>query len=94
METIITAVYEKGVLRPLTPLPLAERQTVKIQILPADEAGQIIQELVGAGLLTPPPGHTDVPPVSVEERHDLADRLGQATRRPLSQMIIAERNER
>lgn len=94
MGTVITAVYEKGVLRPLTPLGLSERQTVKIQILPADEAGQIVQELVGAGLLTPPAGHTDVTPVNDEERRDLADRIGQATRRPLSQMIIAERNER
>ena len=94
MGTVITAVYEKGVLRPLTPLTLAERQTVKIQLLPADEAGQIVQELAGAGLLTLPTGHSDVSPVSVEERRDLADRIGQATRRPLSQMIIAERNER
>jgi len=33
MTEIVTAVYEKGILRPLQPLKLRERQTVRIQIL-------------------------------------------------------------
>ncbi len=33
MPEIITAVYENGVLRPLTPLLLQEHQTVQIQVL-------------------------------------------------------------
>ncbi len=34
MPEIITAIYENGVLRPLSPLPLQENQTVRIQVLP------------------------------------------------------------
>ena len=33
MTEIVTAVYEKGILRPLQPLKLRERQTVRIQVL-------------------------------------------------------------
>jgi len=33
MAEIVTAVYEKGMLRPLQPLNLRERQTVRIQVL-------------------------------------------------------------
>jgi predicted DNA-binding antitoxin AbrB/MazE fold protein len=33
MAEIVTAVYEKGLLRPLSPLKLNEHQTVRIQIL-------------------------------------------------------------
>lgn len=94
MTHIITAVYEKGVLRPLSPLPLAEQQIVQLHILPADEAGPIIQALVVIGLLTPPPGATTLAPVAVAERQALADRLGQAATRPLSEVIMAERDQR
>jgi predicted DNA-binding antitoxin AbrB/MazE fold protein len=33
METTITAIYERGMLRPLTLLPLAEHTTVRLQIV-------------------------------------------------------------
>ena len=33
---IVTAVYERGVLRPLQPLDLQEQQKVRIQILPEE----------------------------------------------------------
>ena len=94
MTQIITAVYEKGVLRPLSPLPLVEKQTVQIQILPVDEAGQIIQMLVTRGLITPPLQETTVEPVDSAERQALADHLGQAATQPLSEMIMAERDKR
>ena len=42
MAHIITAVYEKGVLRPLSPVPLAEQQIVQLHIVPIDEAGCVI----------------------------------------------------
>jgi len=96
MSQIVTAVYENGVLRLLSPLNLRERQTVRIQILPEEptnEAEQVIQTLVAAGLITPPPGHSDIEPVSEEERHELAEILGQAPGKPLSEIIIEERGE-
>jgi predicted DNA-binding antitoxin AbrB/MazE fold protein len=97
MAEIVTAVYEKGVLRPLQPLDLEEHQTVRIQVVPEkpaeDEEEAAIRVLVAAGLLTPPPRRSDVDPVSEEERRELADRLGRAPGKPLSEIIIEDRGE-
>lgn len=41
MPEIITAIYENGVLRPLSPLPLQEHQTVRIQVLPEDSVAEL-----------------------------------------------------
>ncbi|OIO96390.1 MAG: hypothetical protein AUK03_04030 [Anaerolineae bacterium CG2_30_64_16] len=95
MLEVVTAVYEKGVLRPLSPVPLRERQTVRLQILPEepeDEAEQIIQKLANAGILTLPPGYSSVTPLSERERLELADRLGRAPGKPLSEIILEERD--
>ena len=98
MDQTITAVYEKGMLRPLQPLDLHERQAVRIRILHEQgaeiEAEAAMQTLVEAGLITPPPGHTDVPLASEEARTKVADRLGRAPGRALSEIIIEDRGER
>ena len=95
MTETITAVYEKGILRPLQPLHLRERQTVRIQVLSeaasADDAA--VRLLVEAGLLTPPPGHSDVEPLSEQAQRELADRLGRAPGKSLSQIIIEDQGE-
>jgi predicted DNA-binding antitoxin AbrB/MazE fold protein len=96
---IVTAVYEKGMLRPLQPLNLQEQQRVRIQVLPEDlaetenEYEAAIRVLVAEGLLTPPPGRSEVPPIPEQERLELADRLGQAPGKPLSEIIIEDRGE-
>ncbi len=100
---IVTAVYEKGILRPLQPLNLQERQTVRIQIVseepvrqeePTDEVEQVIQSLVSAGLMRPRLKSTPPPdPVSKEERRRLADVMGKAPGKSLSEIIIKERGE-
>lgn len=96
-ETVI-AVYENGVLRPLRPLKLRERQTVRLQIVleePTEsEDESAVRMLVEIGTLTPPPGRTDVEPISEQERHELADRLGHAPGKPLSEIIIEDRGDR
>lgn len=98
MTETVKAVYENGVLRPLRPLKLREHQTVRLQIVPdeptdaEDEAA--IHLLIEAGTLTPPPGRSNVEPISEQERRELADRLGQAPGKPLSEMIIEDRGER
>lgn len=98
MAEIIRAVYEKGMLRPLQPLNLRERQTVRLQVVseePAEnESEAVIRLLVEEGLLTPPPGRSDVAPLSEPERRELADRLGRAPGKPLSEIIIEDRGER
>jgi predicted DNA-binding antitoxin AbrB/MazE fold protein len=97
MGEILTAVYENGVLRLLEPVTLQERQTVRIQVLSeksGDAADQVIQGLIGAGVLTPPPGHSDVALLPEAERRALADRLGRAPGKRLSELIIEERAPR
>ena len=68
MSEIITAVYSNGMLRPQNPLSLTDGQTVRLQVLTeeADETEQIIQSLVAARLVTPPPHRGDVEPFSEE----------------------------
>ena len=98
MSETVTAVYENGVLRPLRPLKLRERQTVRLQIVPEEptdsEDETAIRMLVEAGTLTPPPGRSDMEPISEQERRELADRLGRAPGKPLSEIIIEDRGER
>ena len=107
MTEIVTAVYEKGILRPLQPLKLRERQTVRIQVLldePAmrsalddgeDEIEEIISSLVAAGLMRPRPKRDVIPPdpLSAQERQALADRLGSAPGKSASEMVIEDRGE-
>jgi len=99
MAEIVTAVYENGMLRPLQPLNLQEHQTVRLQIVPEEptkdgnESEAAIRILVEAGLLTPPPRRSDVDPVSEQDRRELADRLGRAPGKPLSEIIIEDRGE-
>ena len=59
MTEIVAAVYENGILRPLRPLELRERQMVRLQLLPdelgeEDEGEAAIRILVSAGLMRPP----------------------------------------
>ncbi len=94
MSEIITAVYSNGMLRPQNPLSLKDGQTVRIQVLTeeaASSAEQIIQSLVAAGLVTPPPHHSDVEPVSEEAWRELTQRLEASPGKPLSEIIIEER---
>ena len=99
MAEIVTAVYENGMLRPLQPLNLREHQTVRLQIVQDEpvegenESEAAIRMLVEAGLLTPPPRRPDVDPVSEQDRGELADRLGRAPGKPLSEIIIEDRGE-
>lgn len=103
MMEIVTAVYEKGMLRPLQPLNLRERQRVRIRVVPEDSdvseepidnTDALIQRLVAKGLMRPRPrGPIPPDPVSAEERLRLADLMGSAPGKPLSEIIIEERGE-
>lgn len=95
MAEIVKAVYENGALRLLEPLSLKEHQTVRIQVLPETEAesvGETMQALISQGVVIAPAGHSSVEPISEEERHQLADTLGQAMTKPLSELIIEDRD--
>jgi predicted DNA-binding antitoxin AbrB/MazE fold protein len=96
METV-TAIYENGVLRPLHPLNLREHQTVRLQVLSEqleeDASKAALQSLIAAGIITPPKGSSDIEPMSEEERLELANRLGRAPGKLLSEIIIEDRGD-
>jgi predicted DNA-binding antitoxin AbrB/MazE fold protein len=96
MSEIITAIYENGVLRPLSPLPLQEHQTVRIQVLAEDsvaELERITQSLATSGLITPPPCLSSVEPVSEDAWRELTEKLNAIPGKPLSEILIEERGE-
>jgi predicted DNA-binding antitoxin AbrB/MazE fold protein len=97
VDSTLTAIYENGVLRPLQPVPLRERQKVRIQLLPDepdDAVDRVLQTLLASGALTAPSGHSDVKPMTDAKRRELADRLGNLPGKPLSEIIIEERGPR
>jgi predicted DNA-binding antitoxin AbrB/MazE fold protein len=102
----VTAVYENGVLRPMRRLNLREQQMVQIQILSAEpgdapgieaeaerELRGILQSLEDAGLLAPLTGHAAEEPITDQERRELAEELGRAPGKPLSEIILEDRGE-
>ena len=95
-ETIVT-IYEQGVLRPLKPLSLPENTQVRIQIvaptLPAQEERLRVREaLLDAGVIRPRQLTEPVQPVSEAELEKAARALAAAG--PLSELVMAEREER
>jgi len=100
MTETVTAVYEHGVLRPLTPLHLPEHSQVEIEVRviqrPPDaptRREQVRAALDAAGILAPATPPT-VSPLSEAERAALADHLAVPGATPLSQVIIEDREER
>ncbi|MBA3923782.1 MAG: antitoxin family protein [Nostocaceae cyanobacterium] len=96
MSEIFTAIYENGVLRPLNPLSLQEDQKVQIQILteitpPA--TNNVLQAMINAGMLTLPRRTNREAPFSQEQRRELAQKMGQSSGKPLSEIIIEDRGE-
>ena len=102
METTINAVYENGVLRPLTPLALPEHAEVEISIRTqtpdVDDAEahrrRVHNVLTAAGLRFPTAAEADMLEglLSEEERQRLAQRLPAG--QPLSEIIHDEREGR
>jgi len=97
MSETIAAVYERGVLRPLTPLVLPERTHVQIQIIAPvptaqEERRQVRQALLDAGVIRPRPPADPIQPVSEAQLAAAADALAAAG--PLSELVIAEREGR
>ncbi len=96
MPQSIIAVYEHGLLRPLEPLILPEKQKVRIQVEPEkqiDSIENVFQFLINMGWVTPPSGQSKVKPISLQERNRVADILGKSAKKPVSQMIIEDRGE-
>src|SRR3954465_11651064 len=99
MGNLVTAIYENGVLRPLTPLALPEHAQVEISVqsvsAPADNLEyrrEVRAVLVAAGLSLPPDALPPVNPLSAEQRAELARRF--SAERPLSELLAEEREGR
>ena len=95
MSEVIKAVYERGVLRPLDPLDLSEQQRVRIQVWPEQEPEEeeVLRILTQAGLMRPQlrRGAPPPPPLSEDERQALADEVGSAPGKSLSEIVIEDR---
>ena len=96
MSEIIHAVYEQGVLRPLTPLHLPEHAHVQISINPIsnaeEERQRVRQALIAGGVIRPHSVSILIEPISEEALAAAAQALANAG--PLSELIIAEREGR
>jgi len=101
MTQTITAVYENGLLRPLTPLALPEHSRVELELRTVDAASaqarheRVRQALAAAGVLVPrdtTDAHAGL--LTPAERATLAHRLAEAGVPPLSAAILEEREGR
>jgi predicted DNA-binding antitoxin AbrB/MazE fold protein len=98
MSETVTAIYEQGVLRPLTPLDLPEHEEVQIQIITprphtkTTEKQRARQVLLAAGVIRPHPTIKQEQPISESRLASAARSLAKAG--PLSDVIITERDER
>lgn len=101
MAQRVTAIYEDGVLRPLSPLELPEHSQVEIDIHQMPSAtdrpahrDQINQALVKAGLSLPSIDITasTAAPLSPERREELARLF--SVGRPISELISEDREGR
>lgn len=106
-KMLVDAVYEDGALRPTEPLHLKDRQRVRLYVVVDTTDSNVYQEsstaerrevlsiLVDAGLIEPKPDQPAPPdPVSPIERQRLADLMGGASGKPLSELVVEERGER
>ena len=96
MSTQAMAIYEKGVLRLLTPVSLPERARVRVQILAEEETRDDLfraeAALTAKGLINPANVPSEFRSVSQARRAELACLY--ASGGPLSELIIAERGAR
>jgi predicted DNA-binding antitoxin AbrB/MazE fold protein len=95
MSMEVIAIYEQGVLRPLTPISLPEQTRVRVRILgedePTDELRRAEAALMAAGLLRPS-SHSASKTVSPARRAELARFYAKGG--ALSDIVIAERDDR
>lgn len=97
MSQSVAAIYERGILRLLTPLTLPDHTRVQVQIVaPApddqEERQRVRQVLLDAGVIRQRRPAAPVQPVSEAQLAASADALAEAG--PLSELIIAEREGR
>ena len=95
MSEKIIAVYGNGILRPLTPVSLPEGTRVTLEVLPSDseEQEKTLQMLSDIQITYPSGKFKTPPPMTEEERTEFLNRIGQTPGKPLSEIIIEEREQ-
>ncbi len=95
MSEKIIAVYVNGILRPLTPVSLPEGTRVTLEVVPSDneEQEKTLQMLSDIQITYPSGKFKTPPPMTEEERRQLAGRMGAMPGKPLSEIIIEEREQ-
>jgi len=99
MPETITATYKNGSLYPVSPLNLPDNKSVRIVILPAEshdnKKDDLLQIMHNAVLIRLAPQSSSTPPdpVSEKKRMKIAKKLGQTMEKPLSEIIISDRNQ-
>lgn len=102
MSEIITAIYEKGVLRPVNPLSLNEGQIVRLRIETENEAKdtkteleKLLDKLAAAGILRQPskPNQLDSNELARREQawREKVKKMLPLEGKPLSETIIEDR---
>jgi predicted DNA-binding antitoxin AbrB/MazE fold protein len=99
MPETITATYRNGSLHPSSPLNLSDNQSVRIIVLPDphDAKDELLQIMRNTGLIRRSDRQSTLPvppdPVSEKRRMEIAEKLGQAEGKPLSEIILSERDQ-
>ena len=90
MRREVEAVYEKGMLRPLEPLPLAEHQHVKVTVseMPGDPLASLIDQNFQEE------ARQQIPAAGYIPTHEEVRRMTARDSSCWSEAIIAERQER
>lgn len=93
MTETISAVYERGILRPLLPLNLPEQTQVQLHIITpiAPNREEVRRVLLAAGVIQPRTATTSMVVVSETDLAAAAHSLAVAG--PISDLILAERDQ-
>jgi predicted DNA-binding antitoxin AbrB/MazE fold protein len=99
MPETITAIYENGVLRPLSPLPLNDGETVQITIvaevsqeeLKGDRQKSMIKLMDVRKLMGLPTKQFKLDAAAEQKRRELFEKLKGRVGKPLSEIVIEDR---
>lgn len=99
MSEIMVAVYENGVLRPLNPVSLTEGQMVRLRVVPEVSPGRpkneleaALQTLIDQGKMTLPAKQGEVDAEVEKKWQELFEKLKERPGKPLSEIIIEDRD--
>lgn len=96
MSQTVEAIYEKGVFRPLTPVQLAEHQSVRLTVESQSRDTALTPQQIWeeAGRLRPLGSALEEMMVSDSVLEEVREALAKAGGKPLSEIIIEQRGRK